>query len=253
MKFKNVDTAEEKTEHVILLEDIVTTDAYAEGSSMCPKKFLAVHDIVDRLTNANEAACETVFSRMLSIVGAHRPYREGNANSTFEPRCMVQMNTPELADADNHVFMKLCTDVWTAGLPAMALHPQALPIYTVNKEKQKKGNNKGKADAKESNNNGLAVTSYAALREKTDMLLRKYIEFIKSDDCEVDIEGDTWKALKYPLPEEEPPQEAPAGEQYFDPAFEFVAKGSFRLSRSRRTVWVPGMYSGSGSNLGSRQ
>mmetsp|Transcript_8271 Transcript_8271/g.20338 ORF Transcript_8271/g.20338 Transcript_8271/m.20338 type:complete len:156 (-) Transcript_8271:617-1084(-) len=141
MKFKNVDTAEEKTEHVILLEDIVTTDAYAEGSSMCPKKFLAVHDIVDRLTNANEAACETVFSRMLSIVGAHRPYREGNANSTFEPRCMVQMNTPELADADNHVFMKLCTDVWTAGLPAMALHPQALPIYTVNKEKQKKGNN----------------------------------------------------------------------------------------------------------------
>ena len=116
MKFKNVDTAEEKTEHVILLEDIVTTDAYAEGSSMCPKKFLAVHDIVDRLTNANEAACETVFSMMLSIVGAHRPYREGNANSTFEPRCMVQMNTPELADADNHVFMKLCTDVWTAGL-----------------------------------------------------------------------------------------------------------------------------------------
>ena len=162
------------------------------------------------------------------------------------------MNTPELADADNHVFMKLCTDVWTAGLPAMALYPQALPIYTVNKVQQKKGN-KGKADAKESNNNGFVVTSYSALREKTDLLLRKYIEFIKSDDCEVDIEGDTWKALKYPLPEEETPQEAPAGEQYFDPAFEFVAEGSFRLSRSRRTVWVPGMYSSSGSNLGRRQ
>ena len=230
----------------VLLEDEMIRDAYTPGVNMCPKRFLAVHDIIQRRNNANEAACETVFSQLIAVVGNNRPFKEGGVNSTFESRAMLLVNSPSVFEAEP--LVQATADAWVRGLPQVNVEAMPLPVFTHKKHA------KDEAGAGMSLHPLSKPLQFKDLHKKSASMFKKHTEYLKSECCEVDLDCDAWKQARYPMPDNaEEIAQSFESENYEDPQFDFRTEGSFRETRTRRTIYVPGMCARSGSDLASQR
>lgn len=277
--FKNEKSGKVKAATVVLESSRMIRDAFTVGTDMASPKFLAVYDICDRVANSNEALAETVFSAISVISGQNRPYRELNSNSSFEGRCKVLVNTPNVELS--HSFSRLAAKVCVRGLRPIGVKPVPLPITGIRKDKPvgRSGTDTNDATKSRQRIKSLGLESihydisFEELSRETAKYANSFNKFLQSDSCSiglphlissprgsfihfsvsVDFEDPGWKHNEYAAElHEEDENSAEVEANYIDPAFEYLSDNAFKSSRSGRTVYVPGLYGKDGANLVSR-
>lgn len=248
-------TDERKFETVLRLDRMIPDFFDPELPQNANKTFLAAFDIIDTASLCLESIAEPAVGIADKVVGKNRPYKELSQNSSLRGRIELAIGAPPVEDSK--AILDFGTDLWINGDKSLKLPPLPLPISSNQKSPGVPPSMLEALGSKKKKHHLAKCKSINEARSWTKKMATEYETFLQSNACKVDPDKKVWKEAYQNVndraeganDDEKEDLMSAQEQQHPDPLFRYAITNAFVSTRSKRTVFLQGMYANSGSHL----